>query len=77
MQHMARMESQGLQTTRRWAALHLVPVPLGVGDWPKAFPNFELEAAIGFGLRSGFGLQPRTAEQLPIGLGPVPVPPAT
>ena len=66
MQHMARTESHGLQTTRRWVALPVVPVPLGVVPWPKAFRHVELEAAIGVGLQSGFGLQPRNAEQLPI-----------
>ena len=80
MQHMARTESQGLQTTRRWASLPLVPVPLGVVAWPPAFRHVELEAAIGLGLHPGLGLQPRKAEHRPIGLGyghATPVPPAT
>ena len=71
MQHMARSDSQGLETTRRWASLPLVPVPIAVVAWPTVFQHVELKAAI------GFGLQPRKAELVPIGLGyrhPTPVP---
>ena len=64
------------QTMRRWAALPVVAVPLGVLLWPKAFLNVEMEAAIGSGLQ-GLGLQPRKAEQLAITPGPVAVAHAT